>query len=43
MEERKEFKNPEVISYDREELAFETALLADNGSDFQKPTPTPAP
>jgi hypothetical protein len=32
MEERKEFKRPEVISYDREELAFETALTGGDSS-----------
>ena len=42
MEEKREFKDPEVISYDREELVFLTAQTAAAPSDFQPPTgPTP--
>jgi hypothetical protein len=40
MEERKEFKYPEVISFDREEFVLETAFTGDP-SDQQKPTLPP--
>jgi hypothetical protein len=42
MEEKKEFLEPEVVSYDREELALETGLTGNGDSDLQAPTgPTP--